>query len=56
MVVCHALSIPRFLYIARVKKLLAFLRRVSALADRVVDRHVKVSGLSGLAFRLLWTV
>ena len=54
--VCHALSITRFLYFARVKMLLAFLRLVSAFAHGVADRHVKVSGLSSLALGLLFAV
>ncbi len=33
--------------------LLAVLQWVSTLADRIVDRHVKVGDLSGHAFRFL---
>jgi hypothetical protein len=35
---------------------LAFLRRVSSFADRVVDRHVNIGGLSGLALGFAWPV
>ena len=56
MVVCHVLSISRFLCFARVKILLAVLWRVPAFSDRVVDRHVKVGSLSGFALRFLFAI
>lgn len=56
MITCHTLSISRFLCFARVKILLAFLRRVFALADGIVDCNVKVSGLSGFTLYFLWPI
>jgi hypothetical protein len=42
--------------IARGKRLLAFLWRVSALFEDIGDRHIKVSSLSGLPQGFAFTV